>query len=364
MEVKIAGQVARLGLDTGSEKLCLFDAGARRLGLSVEPPAPEIQPAPGNVLPGFAEECEIQIGPSTMRGRLPVVTIPGYIKPDVDGVIGWDILSQLVVIIDTQRKRVSMRDQLPPEVLEWSCWTIRPGAKRLIVEIPTQEQTPETVMIDTGAPSGVMLAPQRWQPWAEAHRHLPATLDASFYPGIGIVVSEERWARVFDLDEMKIHEIPVGEYGAMLHHAPEERHAATLGLCAVRRLSWVIDTSNGRLYFRGHGSPLGPNAYEYNRLGAVFVPGGQGDALVAHVVEGSPGHRAGIRQDDLLLRIDDLDVTKWRTDPRVLPLSRFWSRPAGTAIHLGLQRQGEAERAAFRYIRILGIVLRVSDKLP
>lgn len=342
MEVKIAGQAARLGLDTGSEATCLFDVGAKRLGLDVEPPPPDAKAAPGNVLPGRAQECDIQIGQNAVRTRLPVVTLPGYLKPEMDGLIGWDILSQVVVIIDTPRRRVSMRNQLPAEVSEWPCWTIRPGATRLIVEIPRQEQTPDTVMIDTGSPSGVMLAPRRWRAWVEAHPHQPATLDASFFPGVGIVVTEERWARVFGLDEMKIHEVPVSEYGAMIQHAPDERHAATLGLRAVRRLSWVIDASNGKLYFTSHGPPLGPNRYEYNRLGAVFVPvAGQGDALVARVVQGGPAHRAGIRQDDILLRIDDLDVTKWRTDPRVLPLSRFWSRPAGTALRFGLQRHGK-----------------------
>jgi C-terminal processing protease CtpA/Prc len=63
--------------------------------------------------------------------------------------------------------------------------------------------------------------------------------------------------------------------------------------------------------------------------------------LVAHVIQGSPAYEAGVRDGDVLLRIGDLDVTKWRTDPRVLPLSRFWSGPAGTILHLGLKRNGQ-----------------------
>jgi hypothetical protein len=346
MEVKIAGQPAWLALDTGSELTCLFDAGARRLGLDFRPPAPNAQAGPGQVVPGHTEECDVEIASNTMRTPLAVVTLPGYLKYETDGVIGWDFLSQGVLVFDALKKKVSMQEELPGEVSGWSCWNVRPGAKRLIVEIPSQEQNPETIMIDTGSPSGAKLAPQRWQQWVEAHRDLPATLNAFFLPGVGIIVTEERWAPVFALDGMVFHEVPVGSYGGMIQHAPADRHAATLGLRALHRMSYVVDAPNGKLYFRSHGAPEGPNQYEYNRLGAVFVPvAGKGDALVARVAEHSPAARADVRDGDVLLSIDDLDVTKWRTDPRVLPLSRFWEQPAGTSLRLGLQREGRTFEA-------------------
>ena len=341
-DVTIAGQTTRLALDTGSEKTCLFSAGARRLGLAVEPPRPEVQAAPGKVAFGLTEECDLEIGPHKTRARLPVVTLPGYVKHDVDGVIGWDFIGQFVTIVDSVNMKVAMQDQLPPEMSEWSCWQIPTGARRLFVEIPAQRQALEIALIDTGTPSGVMLAAERWRPWAEAHALEPGTLDAAFYPGKGIVVCEERWACVFALEDMTICQVPVGEYGGVIAPLPGKRHTVTLGLRAVRCLSWAIDAPNGKVYFQPHGAPACPNTYEYNRLGAVFVPGvSQGDALVAHVITDSPAYRAGIRNGDALLRIGDLDTTKWRTDPRVLPLARFWSQAAGTTLHLGLQRGAE-----------------------
>src|SRR5690242_15954824 len=65
------------------------------------------------------------------------------------------------------------------------------------------------------------------------------------------------------------------------------------------------------------------------------------DDLIAHVVDGSPAHEAGIRNGDVLLKIADLDVTRWRTDPTVLPLSRFWQEPAGTKLRLTIRRGNE-----------------------
>src|SRR5262249_20600503 len=83
-----------------------------------------------------------------------------------------------------------------------------------------------------------------------------------------------------------------------------------------------------------------PPPYEHNRLGTVFAPvDPQSSDLIARVAEGSPAQEAGIRSGDVLLKIGEVDVTKWRTDPAILPLRRFWSRPVGTKLDLLLKRQ-------------------------
>jgi serine protease Do len=87
----------------------------------------------------------------------------------------------------------------------------------------------------------------------------------------------------------------------------------------------------------------------------VFVPtNAQSNDLTAQVVDGTPAQAAGIRVGDVLLKIDEVDVTKWRTDPTVLPLSRFLARPAGTKLNLTLRREGE----------IFKITVTLRDILP
>jgi len=76
--------------------------------------------------------------------------------------------------------------------------------------------------------------------------------------------------------------------------------------------------------------------------------------LVAHVVRASPAYEAGIRNGDVLLKVGDLDVTKWRTDPKVLPLSRFWSMPSGMRLDLVLKRGNEVYKTHPLLRHILG----------
>ena len=112
-----------------------------------------------------------------------------------------------------------------------------------------------------------------------------------------------------------------------------------VGIYGLYRLVTVIDGKEGFVYTRA--STDKSILYEYNRLGAVFTESDRtSDHLVATVVENSPAHRYGIRNGDILKQIDDLDVTKWRSDPKVNPLSRFWAQPAGTRIRLTLERNG------------------------
>jgi len=357
MEVKINGQSAVLALDTGAERTCLLNTGAKRLGLRFEPPPSNARAAPGRVLPGLTDECDIEMGPTTERSRLPVVAIPGYIKADTDGFLGWDVLRQIVVVIDGPSQKASIRDQLPPAVSQWPSWKIASNASFLIVEvkIAALQDGPGTMMIDTGAADGVKLGSHLWQQWGAAHPDQAATLSAGFYPGAGLIVTEERWAHTLVLGRLTLHDVPIGDYGALVQRAPIAVRTATLGLEALRRITLWIDGQNNKVYLKSHAPPRAPNSYAYNRLGAVFVPNlEKGNELLAHVVSGSPAHRAGIRADDVLLRIDDLDATKWRTDPRVLPLSRFWSQPAGTTLHLGLQR-GD---------RLLNIAVTLEDIFP
>src|SRR6202030_4786714 len=106
-----------------------------------------------------------------------------------------------------------------------------------------------------------------------------------------------------------------------------EHSDAVLGSYVFRQLKLIVDTKNGALYTCPISHPVGQ--YEYNLLGAVFVPKNieKGDDLVGHLIRDGPAYRAGIRDGDVLLKIGVLNVTVWRTDPSILPLSRYWSQP-------------------------------------
>ena len=109
----------------------------------------------------------------------------------------------------------------------------------------------------------------------------------------------------------------------------------TLGAAAISRLDIVIDGKHKLAYLRPKTTP--PPPFAYNRLGAAFIPLElKSDDLVAFVVDGSPAYAAGVRNGDLLLKIDERDATKWRTTGE--PNNPSQTKRAGDKLQLTLKR--------------------------
>jgi hypothetical protein len=248
---------------------------------------------------------------------------------------------------------VSGSGKPPKPAAAWQPLSLQKNAKVLILEIPRSKDQPGAILIDTGMPNGVNLAPAKWREWRAAHSAEPTTLEAYFTPGAaGLVVREVSWASELAIGPLKLTDVTVQE-ASPVEAAVIPGHEATLGIAALRRQNVVVDGKNGMAYFSRRQNPAAP--LQHNRLGAIFAPSDmQHDPLEAHVAAGSPADAAGIRNGDELLKIDAIDATKWRTDPAVLPLGKFWQRPAGTTFILTLKR-GDKEFALTVTLRdILG----------
>lgn len=101
-----------------------------------------------------------------------------------------------------------------------------------------------------------------------------------------------------------------------------------------------------------------PPAYRHNRLGAIFVPTvGHSEQAVAHVVKGGPAYDAGVRDGDILLKVDKIAVTGWNADWR----SHFFL-PAGTKLNLALERDGEKFETTATLRQILEPSLKKSEQ--
>lgn len=337
MDATINGKPARLLFDTGASDLILFRKGAERLGLKVSEPPRDLQAAAGEVPVGTSEECEFVLGATHARTSFKVFEPPSFLHMGADGAVGWQPLRYNLIQIDAGAKQAKWLANAPPETATWLKFRIRSQARVLCLEIPGQEESRGVLSVDTGSSSGVALNPERWRAWTAAHTNQPTTLMAGYMPGAGTVVIEESWARELTFGPLVLKEVPV-----MLANVAERAMAspgfeASLGLAALRRLDLIIDGDLGIAYLRPKSGP--PPPYEHNRLGAVFAPPKmEGGDLVARVIDGTPAYEAGIRNGDVLLKVGDLDATKWRTDPKVLPLSRFWEAPPGTRLELTLKR--------------------------
>jgi hypothetical protein len=363
LDATINGKPARMVFDTGASHLILFSRGAERLGLKVTEPPPDLQVAPGEVPVGRTEDCEFVLGATRTRTSFRVFEPPSYLKMGVEGAVGWQPIRYNTIQIDAGQKKATWLTNAPPEADTWLKFKIRSQSRILALEVPGQEANQGVLSVDTGSSCGVALSSERWRAWKAAHTNQPTTLLAGYMPGAGTVVMEESWAKELTFGPLVLTEVPV-----MLANVAEQAMGspgfdASLGLAALKRLDLIVDGDLGIAYLRPKNTA--PPPYEHNRLGAVFAPHDrEGVDLVAHVIDGSPAFEAGVRDGDVLLKVGDLDVTKWRTDPTVLPLSRFWERPPGTKLDLAWKRGTQTMRATAVLRQILAPDAAPPGKAP
>ena len=361
MRATINGKPVQFAFDTGASHSLLLPKAAERLGLAVTNAPKDVHLDPGEVPMGRTEECDVAFGGETVRASFGVVEVPSGLAWDVDGVLGWNPLCHDVIRINASLGSVIWLNHLPAESATWTKLKLRTNSTILLLEIPRKGGKPTVLFVDTGSSNGVKLPPEKWRAWKAAHKDQPTTLDAYYAPSTGLVVAEESWAKELSLGPLQLTDVPVTGASEAEAAVGTTGYEATLGLAALKRMDFIINGKEGFVYL--HPRKMPPPAYEHNRLGAVFTPVDmQANDLIARVVDGSPAHQSGSRNGDVLLKIVELDATKWRTDPEVMPLTQFWTRPPGTKLELTLKRGSEIYKANVVLRQILSAETRTQSK--
>jgi hypothetical protein len=337
---KVNGIPVRLALDTGADDIYLFSPAPARLGIKVAPIKNIWQQKIGIA----TEKCTIEFWTFFKRRTISVIGLPPFTCScdGMDGLVGWQAVSDKTLVFDTASNTVQFAREVPAESAQWTKLKLCDDSV-LVLEVPDDGKT-RRMAIDTGSESGFGLSPEKWRKWKAAHASQPITLRSAYMPGPReIVVQEQAWASEFTLGPLSFTDMVIEESEPFSARNAGKEHIATLGLAAMKRLDLIIDGKHSWAYVRPKKNPAAP--YEHNRLGATFVPrDSQSDPLIARVVTGSPAYEAGIRRGDELLKINDHDVTKWRTMTN--RPSGYWEESAGTQFELTLRRSNETFRAA------------------
>jgi tetratricopeptide (TPR) repeat protein len=337
----INGTPVRLVFDTGAGTgVLLWRTAADRLGLELVPEPEVPDAANGRVHLSVTEPVQVTLmGQSFGESRLGVYDAPKDLAMDFDGVLGWAAGRKNILVLRGVEKSLAFAPAVPKAAAHWARYRVQP-------DLPTLELTPlggrnrgQTLSIDTGDSGGVSLPAHAWDLWRAAHPHAPVTIGAYYMPGAGLVVAEEAWADKLSIGGLTLTAVPIRKANvAEKSTAGSSVYAGTLGLAALARIDLVVDGRNSLAYVNPRKDPPAP--YAHNRLGAVFAPEDLfSDPLLAHVIKGGPAYQAGIRDGDVLIQIDALNVTTWRTEPAMTQLlHEWWERPAGSVSLLTLQR--------------------------
>ncbi len=330
---KIDGKPATLALDTGTEGLLLFKPAAERLGLKLPDVPPDLLRKNGKF--PVLETDPHKLTLFDTRGYLQLAVADFSVSMDVDGCVGWSFFRNSVFQIDVAHRTIRSLSKVPAEARQWTALRIHRASDVFCLELPDKSGV---ILIDTGNYGGVSLSPERWQAWTNANPHRPKSLTTYYMGGSGVVVGEEAWAEHFSLGPMMLNDVPVRPASASDAAVGSSRapYQATLGLTALERLDFIVDGPGRMVYVRPRTGPFQP--YSYNRAGVVFTPRDprrdNQTNFVANVMEGGPAYQAGIRDGDVVTRINGQTPSNWKNGPTYLASTL----PAGTKLNLTIKR--------------------------
>ncbi len=320
VDSKINGKDAVFAFDTGTYVgLVVFERNVERFNLN-------ISEQEGQKIAHF----ELESGKNIYNTEALVIDSP---PTDVDGLIGLPVLQGKIWTIRWNERTLARIKSVPEQISSWLQFDIKKDVP--VLAFVQSKQDKGHIFIDTSDPGGVSLSLARWKQWLKEHPNAPMTLDAAWSPAYGgFSVVRQSWS---DRLNLGILVIPGTTVNRVAHKWP--RLEAVIGLEALSHFEVILDLKEGRIYLKRRDSfHIEP---EYNRLGATFVPESTDSVeLVAQVLKNSPAYRSGIRNGDILLRVDDVDMTRWRNDPDIWK-RRFLYSEAGTQYKLELMRNGK-----------------------
>jgi tetratricopeptide (TPR) repeat protein len=321
----VDGKSVRMCFDSGSSAAVLTSEAVERLKLKVLVP-------PTNGL-GDTAVCDASLDGIPFQTDFRILKWPSYAKPDCDAIMGWGPLSSNILQIDANALKLKILRDVPSRVKRWTKFPLVPDSGTLDLEIPHKGSTDDIIAIDTGGDDGFELTPKEWKAWRKAHSDAPVTL-RTYMTVDGLFVSEESWADKIQIGPLVVTDVPVMEEDGAYIKKELGGECDILGIVALERLDLVVDGIHSVAYLQAKTTP--PRPYLYNRLGAVFCPATEGDSeAVAKVVPSSPAFEAGIRDGDVLLRLNGMPALCWTNG--------WWhdfEKPAGTVLHMVLQRKG------------------------
>lgn len=318
-KTKINGKKVILAMDTGTSlPIVLWSTTAKNLGLEL---VTQNQKTISHVKMKFGQE-KYQVE-SRVIAKPPLI--------NVDGLVGLPFLKGKIWTINWDKMSITEIKAVPEEISNWKSFKLNTAHGVLAIELD-RSKNQELVYIDTGSPDGISLSKKEWTSWIAKNKNLPLSLDSRYSPETkGFYKTKLSWADQFSIGSLKLSKVMLSQ-----NFFKWKNFAALYGIEALKHFEIILDLEMNRIYLQERPK-YKPN-FDYNRFGATCIPQENKERLVCHVLQDRPAYNSGLRTGDILLKVNEFDMTKWQADP-LIKKQKFWHASPGTSYQLSVLRK-------------------------
>jgi hypothetical protein len=318
---QINGKPVRLVLDTGCSDLVLWRSPADRLGLKLAP----VELESNHWVTG---EFDLSLPKWERRWGFFSVTAHGPAKAsvceapvglqDMDGLVGWPMFHQQITRFDALDDRFEFLGKVPKGVKAWWQFSIRTNVDVLVLDFPAGASQ-GGLHIDSGLLTGdvVELPAPLWNHWMAAHPNERGAIWLS--SGMrGLIPSKSARASRFSIGQLTLTNVVLKSVEECDWSSELKGCAAVLGFELLKRFDLVVDGVQAVAYMRPshRWKPVTAEPPSRSPVTAVFGPWrDQTNFFTACVINSSPAFESGIRDGDILLKVDGQDVKQWLDNP-------------------------------------------------
>jgi hypothetical protein len=223
--------------------------------------------------------------------------------------------------------------KVPKEVKAWSQFSIRTNVDVLVLDLPGGGSQ-GGLHIDSGLLVGdtVSLPAPLWDHWMAVHPNERGAIWGSSQLE-GLIPCKITRAARFSIGGLTLTNVVLRSVEDCDWPPRLKGCAATIGFELLKRFDLVVDGEHARAYLRPseRWKPTPAEPPSRSSLSAAFGEWRkQTNFFTACVLKGSPAFESGIRDGDILLKVDGQDVKQWLDNP-----GKPWSSDRD---HPGMQR--------------------------
>ena len=317
LPVEVDGRVVtKMILDTGAADSGLSESVAQGLNLKFSGTAQLVGNGESNQKVALARNVRFNVGGAELVEKttliIPFSSIEAREGRAVAGVLGVSLFRKYVVVLDYQRKQLSLF--APGSFVYHGSGDVIPlhfaGAALLQADIRLRDGriVPAQLGIDLGTYSALRLYPRfAQQNGILADPKIPSI--SSFGFGIGGEFPET----LVRVDDLKIGELGIRMPFASISNASHgataiSRYDGTIGGAILRRFTVTLDYSRSRMILEPNADFAAP--FHADTSGLVLSASGPNfkTISISHVIPNTPAAAADIREGDVLLAVDGADA--------------------------------------------------------